>query len=99
MLPGILNPGLKSLCRHPPRKVAKTRMARSLVNLLDEVVPMIAGCEINDDPFDPVCKVCQDKVAERGDQVEIDWLPRDRRYGEKLATPDITISDLVGEVD
>src|SRR6266480_209177 len=81
------------------RGQAKTRMARSLVNLLDEVVPVIAGCEINDDPFDPVCKACRDKVEELGDDVEIAWLPRDRRYGEKLATPDITISDLIGEVD
>ncbi len=81
------------------RGQAKTRMARSLVNLLDEVVPIIAGCEINDNPFDPVCKSCRDRVAAQGDQAEIAWLPRDRRYGEKLATPDITISDLVGEVD
>jgi magnesium chelatase subunit I len=81
------------------RGQAKTRMARSLVNLLDEVVPVIAGCEINDNPFEPICKACREKVAELGEHVEIDWLPRDRRYGEKLATPDITISDLVGEVD
>src|SRR5450432_611419 len=81
------------------RGQAKTRMARSLVNLLDEVVPMIAGCEINDSPYEPICRACKDKVAEHGDAVEIAWLPRDRRYGEKLATPDITISDLVGEVD
>jgi magnesium chelatase subunit I len=81
------------------RGQAKTRMARSLINLLDEVVPVITGCEINDDPFDPICKACHEKVAELGDEVEISWLPRDRRYGEKLATPDITISDLVGEVD
>src|SRR5437764_7529964 len=81
------------------RGQAKTRMARSLVNLLEEVVPVIAGCEINDNPFEPICKACREKVAELGNHVEIDWLPRDRRYGEKLATPDITISDLVGEVD
>ena len=81
------------------RGQAKTRMARSLVNLLDDYVPVIAGCEINDNPFEPVCKACRDKVDEFGDDVEIVWLPRDRRYGEKLATPDITISDLVGEVD
>lgn len=81
------------------RGQAKTRMARSLANLLDDVVPMIAGCEINDNPFEPICKACRDKVDELGDNVEITWLPRDRRYGEKLATPDITISDLVGEVD
>src|SRR5436190_780948 len=78
---------------------AKTRMARSLVNLLDEVVPVIAGCEINDNPFAPICKACRDKVEAQGEAVEIAWLPRDRRYGEKLATPDITISDLIGEVD
>jgi magnesium chelatase subunit I len=81
------------------RGQAKTRMARSLVNLLDEYIPVIAGCEINDNPYDPICKACRDKVAEFGDEVEISWLHRDRRYGEKLATPDITISDLVGEVD
>jgi len=81
------------------RGQAKTRMARNLVNLLDEFIPVIAGCEINDSPFEPVCKACRDKVDEFGDDVEISWLPRDRRYGEKLATPDITISDLVGEVD
>jgi magnesium chelatase subunit I len=81
------------------RGQAKTRMARSLANLLDEVIPVIEGCEINDSPFEPICKACRDKVEEYGDQVEIAWLPRDRRYGEKLATPDITISDLIGEVD
>src|SRR5438045_3527459 len=81
------------------RGQAKTRMARNLVNLLDEVVPVIAGCEINDNPYEPICKACRDRVEERGDDVEIAWLPRDKRYGEKLATPDITISDLVGEVD
>jgi magnesium chelatase subunit I len=81
------------------RGQAKTRMARSLVNLLDEEIPVIAGCEINDNPFEPICRACRDKVAELGDQVRIDWLTRERRYGEKLATPDITISDLVGEVD
>jgi magnesium chelatase subunit I len=81
------------------RGQAKTRMARSLANLLDDEVPVIAGCEINDSPYEPICKACREKVAEQGDEVEIAWLPRDRRYGEKLATPDITISDLIGEVD
>jgi len=81
------------------RGQAKTRIARSLVNLLDEYVPIIAGSEINDNPFDPISKSGRDKVAEFGDQTEIEWIARDRRYGEKLATPDITISDLVGEVD
>ncbi|GCE28470.1 magnesium chelatase [Dictyobacter alpinus] len=81
------------------RGQAKTRIARSLVNLLDEYVPAIAGSEINDDPFEPISKAGRDKIAEFGDRTEIEWIPRDRRYGEKLATPDITISDLVGEVD
>jgi magnesium chelatase subunit I len=81
------------------RGQAKTRIARSLVSLLDDVVPAIAGCEINDDPFEPICKACQLRVADEGDETPIHWVPRDRRYGEKLATPDITIADLVGEVD
>ncbi len=81
------------------RGQAKTRIARSLVNLLDEDVPVIAGCEINDDPYHPVCKACQLRVAEEGDDTPVHWVPRDRRYGEKLATPDITIADLIGEVD
>src|ERR687885_2857074 len=81
------------------RGQAKTRLARSLINLLDEVTPVIADCEINDNPYHPVCKQCRDRVAEHGDAVEITWLPRDRRYGEKLATPDTTIADLIGEGD
>jgi magnesium chelatase subunit I len=81
------------------RGQAKTRIARSLVHLLDEEVPIISGCEINDNPFAPICKACRDKVEEEGDHVAITWINRDRRYGEKLATPDITISDLIGEVD
>ncbi len=81
------------------RGQAKTRMARLLAGLLDETVPVMAGCEINDDPLAPICRACRQLVAERGDKAEIAWLPRDRRYGEKLATPDITIADLIGEVD
>jgi magnesium chelatase subunit I len=81
------------------RGQAKTRIARSLTNLLDETIPVIAGCEINDNPFEPVCAACRQKVAEHGDIVEIAWIPRDARYGEKLATPDITIADLIGEID
>ena len=81
------------------RGQAKTRIARSLINLLDEEVPIIAGCEINDNPYDPICKACRDKVEVEGDDVAITWIGRDRRYSEKLATPDITISDLIGEVD
>ena len=81
------------------RGQAKTRIARSLVNLLDEETPAIVGCEINDDPLTPICKACQTRIAEEGDDTPIHWVARDRRYGEKLATPDITIADLVGEVD
>ena len=81
------------------RGQAKTRLARALVNLLDEEVPMIAGCEINDNPYAPACAVCRAKVAAHGDDVEITWLRREDRYGEKLATPDITIADLIGEID
>jgi magnesium chelatase subunit I len=81
------------------RGQAKTRLARALVNLLDEETPVIAGCAINDSPYHPICQECRAKVAEHDDLTEIAWLPRDRRYGEKLATPDITIADLIGEVD
>ncbi len=81
------------------RGQAKTRMARLLVNLLDEEMPALAGCEISDDPFAPICAACRQRVAEVGDRAAVTWIPRDRRYGEKLATPDITIADLIGEVD
>jgi magnesium chelatase subunit I len=81
------------------RGQAKSRLIRSLVGFLDEEIPIIAGCEINDNPYSPVCRACLDRTAEHGDAVEIDWLPRDARYAEKLATPDISIADLIGEVD
>jgi magnesium chelatase subunit I len=81
------------------RGQAKSRLIRSLVNLLDDEVPAVAGCEIYDNPFRPICKSCRDRLAEEGDAVKITWLPPDQRYGEKLATPDITIADLIGEVD
>jgi magnesium chelatase subunit I len=81
------------------RGQAKTRLARSLVNLLDEVIPIVAGSEINDDPFHPVSRYARDLIAEQGDETPIEWIGRDRRYGEKLATPDTTIADLIGEVD
>jgi magnesium chelatase subunit I len=81
------------------RGQAKSRLIRSLVNLLDDEIPVIAGCEINDDPLDPICARCRDLLVREGDRTEIAWIDRDRRYGEKLATPDITIADLIGEVD
>ena len=81
------------------RGQAKTKIARLMVNLLDADVPALAGCETNDDPFAPISQVGHQLIAEQGDRAPIVWLPRDRRYGEKLATPDITIADLIGEVD
>ena len=81
------------------RGQAKSRVIRSLVGLLDESIPKIAGCEINDNPYDPICRSCVDLVAERGDDTPIEWIPRDERYSEKLATPDISIADLIGEID
>jgi magnesium chelatase subunit I len=81
------------------RGQAKTRLARSLVNLLDEWLPIVAGGELNDDPSAPISPAARAAVEEHGDRTPIDWLPRDRRYAEKLATPDITIADLIGEVD
>jgi magnesium chelatase subunit I len=81
------------------RGQAKTRMARLLVGLLDDEMPALAGCEISDEPFAPICSACRQRVGEQGDKATIAWVPRDRRYGEKLATPDITIADLIGEVD
>ncbi len=81
------------------RGQAKSRMIRNLVSLLDEYIPKIAGCEINDNPYDPVCRACRDMVADKGDSTPIEWLHREERYSEKLATPDISIADLIGEID
>ena len=81
------------------RGQAKSRIMRLLVNLLDDEVPAIRGCEVNDNPLDPICRSCRDRVTADGDGTEIEWLPRTKRYGEKLATPDITIADLIGDVD
>jgi magnesium chelatase subunit I len=81
------------------RGQAKSRLIRALLNLLDEEVPIISDCEINDNPYAPICRACKDKVADMGDATPLAWIGRDRRYGEKLATPDITIADLIGEVD
>ena len=81
------------------RGQAKSRIIRNLVNLLDDEVPIMAGCELNDNPFEPICRPCKDEIAKSGDDAKIDWMPRDQRYGEKLATPDITVADLIGEID
>lgn len=81
------------------RGQAKTRIIRSLVELLDEWLPVVAGSEIADDPFAPVSRYAKDLIAEHGDATRIDWIHRSTRFGEKLATPDTTIADLIGEVD
>jgi len=81
------------------RGQAKTRMIRGLVDLLDEWMPVIAGSEINDDPYHPISLHARHLVADRGDDTPIEWVHRDRRFGEKLATPDTSIADLIGEVD
>ncbi len=81
------------------RGQAKTKMARMLVDLLDEYTPIIKGSEINDNPYFPVSKFAVDAVNEHGDNTEIEWIGRDRRFGEKLATPDVTIADLIGDID
>src|SRR6201991_459401 len=81
------------------RGQAKTRMIRSLVELLDEWMPIVAGSEINDDPYAPVSRHALDLVHDRGDDTPIEWVNRADRFGEKLATPDTSIADLIGEVD
>ena len=81
------------------RGQAKTRLLRTLVTLLDEQIPVMPGCEINDDPLEPICSACRARVAAEGDETPIGWLGRDSRYVEKLATPDVTIADMVGDID
>ena len=81
------------------RGQAKSRMIRALVDLLDDEVPIVRGSEVNDDPLAPISRYAIELVAEEGDDTPIEWIGRDRRYGEKLATPDISIADLVGDVD
>ncbi len=81
------------------RGQGKTRMLRMLTELLDDALPIVAGSEINDDPYTPLSKYARDLVASKGDATPLEWIGRDRRYHEKLATPDVTIADLIGEVD
>ncbi len=81
------------------RGQAKSRILRSLVDLLDDAIPVLAGCEINDNPYAPLCRGCRERLAEQGDQTPVAWLPRELRYVEKLATPDVTIADIIGDVD
>lgn len=81
------------------RGQAKTRMARQMVDLLDEYIPVIAGSEVNDYPLNPLSKFGMDMVAEHGDETPVQWLHRSDRYGEKLATPDVSVADLIGDID
>jgi magnesium chelatase subunit I len=81
------------------RGQAKSRILRSLVTLLDDSIPFIAGCEINDDPLKPICRACHERLAEMGDDTSLDYLRAEDRYVEKLATPDVTIADIIGDLD
>src|ERR1700748_260774 len=81
------------------RGQAKTRMARQMIELLDEYIPYISGSEINVDPFKPISKYARDLIAAKGDATPISWLHRSERYGEKLATPDVSVADLIGDID
>lgn len=81
------------------RGQAKTRMARQMTELLDEYVPIVSGSEINDDPFHPTSRFAKDLVVEKGDATPISWIHRSERYGEKLATPDVSVADLIGDID
>ena len=81
------------------RGQAKTRLLRALVTLLDDEIPVMPGCEINDDPLAPICAACRARIASDGDGAPVAWLARDARYVEKLATPDVTIADMVGDID
>jgi len=81
------------------RGQAKTRLARKMIELLDEYIPFVAGSEINDDPLQPISRFAKDLIAEKGDETPIEWLHRSERFFEKLATPDVTVADLIGDVD
>ncbi len=81
------------------RGQAKTKILRALPNFLDEYIPAIKGCPINDNPYDPVCVPCKKKLAKEKEDLEIEWISREQRFQEKLATPDITIADLIGDID
>ncbi|MGH9433982.1 MAG: magnesium chelatase [Terriglobia bacterium] len=81
------------------RGQAKSRILRDLVGLLDKEIPVVSGCEIHDDPLKPICRACHEMIKECGDATQIEYLPREMRYVEKLATPDVTIADMIGDLD
>src|SRR5439155_26214870 len=80
------------------RGQAKSRILRALISLLDEALPVVPGCEIHDDPLAPLCAACRKRIAQAGNDLPIEWLPRDARYVEKLATPDVTFADMIGNL-
>src|SRR4029077_19185679 len=82
-----------------PARRGKNRIRPHPVTLLDEEIPILAGSEVNDDPFEPISKYGRELIAEHGDDTPIAWLPREGRFVEKLATPDVTIADIIGDVD
>src|SRR5437879_6424707 len=81
------------------RGQAKSRILRALTNLLDDQIAVVPSCEIHDDPLNPICSACRAQVAALGDGLPIEWLPRELRFVEKLATPDLTIADMLGDID
>ena len=81
------------------RGQAKSRLIRALTSLFDAAIPAIAGCEVNDNPYEPICRRCRDLIGELGDATPVAWITPEQRYSEKLATPDTSIADLIGEVD
>jgi magnesium chelatase subunit I len=81
------------------RGQAKSRILREMTSFLDDLIPVIAGCEVNDNPFNPICRRCRDLIQELGDETPIDYRAREERYVEKLATPDVTIADIIGDID
>src|ERR1700722_4659145 len=81
------------------RGQAKSRILRNLVAFMDPQIPVVEGCEIHDNPYRPLCRTCRDRTAAEGEATPIAWLARDLRYVEKLATPDVTIADMIGDVD
>src|SRR5262249_57140749 len=80
------------------RGQGKSRVIRGLTSLLDERIPIVQGCEINDNPFKPICRACRKRAEELGDGLPLRWIDRDERYGEKLAKPDVTIAESVGYI-
>src|SRR5438552_15289077 len=81
------------------RGQAKSRLIRALTSLFDAAIPAIDGCEVNDNPYEPICRRCRDLIGELGDATPVAWITPEQRYSEKLATPDTSIADLIGEVD